>query len=312
MIKKCISCGATLNYTDEGKIGYTPKKDAKICERCFKLKNYSKRVEVDLKYSNDDIISLINKKAGQVIFVTDFLSLSKKVINIFNKLDKPKYLVINKCDYIPNSINKEKYIMWVKETYKVNDVILASAEKNYHIKELNNIIKEGKNTYICGFTNSGKSSLINSLMHLYGKSSNILASLMPNTTQDVIKVTLDTGIYLFDTPGFVSETIFDEKLYPKKYLKPITIQTKPQDIISVNNIIFIKTDNVVNSLTFYVSDKLNIKKYYKNDINFNREYKVNDNSDLLIEGLGFINVKKNCTILLSDYNADIEIRTSSF
>ena len=312
MIKKCISCGAVLNFTDEGKIGYTPKKDAKICERCFKLKNYNKKVDVELKYSNDEIITLINKKAEQIIFVTDYLSLSKKVVSIFNKLNKPKYLVINKCDYIPNSINKEKYISWVKDSYKVDNVILLSTLSGYRINELNNIIKECKNTYICGFTNSGKSSIINALCKINGKTSNILSSLMPNTTLDVIKVSIDTAVYLFDTPGFIGTTDFNESLYPKKYLKPITIQTKANDIININDMLYIKTDSIENSFTFYISDKLSVKKYYKDNIDFINEYKISDNSELFIEGLGFINIKKNCTILLSKYSANIETRNSSF
>ena len=314
MIKKCIGCGATIQYIDENMPGYTPKKDAKICQRCFKLKNYNEKVITKLNYSNEDIISILNEKADRVFFVTDFISLSNNVINLFNKIKKDKYLVINKTDFIPKSINKEKYISWIKEEYKVsNNIILVSAIKKHNLNELNNRIKECKNSYICGYTNSGKSTIINELCSINGKSSSILSSLMPNTTLDVIKVNLDSENWVYDTPGFILENEFNEIYYPKSYLKPITIQTKPNDLININNLLYVETDNIVNSYTFYVSDKLNIKKDYKYDKKEeSKEFLVDDNSELYLENIGFINIKKKSTIKIYKFNGYIEVRKSCF
>ena len=210
MIKTCPGCGSTIQYKDPQKVGYSPKKDAKLCERCFKLKNYNKREIIDLKYQNDDIIALLKNKDGAIFFITDFLNISRKVIETFKKINHHnKYLVINKIDYIPKSITKEKYIDYIKETYKIkNDVILISALKKTNLTSFLNKIKEYKNSYICGYTNSGKSTIINELCRLCGKNSNILSSLMPNTTLDLIKIRLDENIHIFDTPGFINEFEF--------------------------------------------------------------------------------------------------------
>ena len=314
MIKKCLGCGSTLQYSDESLPGYTPKKDSKICQRCFKLKNYNEKVMTKLSYDNDDIINILNEKADRVFFITDFISLSKKVIDLFNKVNKEKYLVINKTDFIPKSINKEKYVAWIKDEYQVKEnIILLSAIKKYNLNELNNRVKECKNSYICGYTNSGKSTIINELCNLNGKTSNILSSLMPNTTLDVIKVSLDKENWIYDTPGFIIETDFNEDCYPKNYLKPITIQTKENDIININNMFYIETDEIVNSFTFYVSDKLNIKKEYKyNRSDDYKEYSVDDNSELYLENIGFINIKKKAKIKIYLFNGYTEVRHSSF
>ena len=313
MIKKCPGCGATLQYSDENKIGFSPKKDAKLCERCFKLKNYNQKKIIDLKYSNDDIINLLNSNADNVLFITDFLNLSQNVIDIYKSLKVDnKTLIINKTDYIPKSINKEKYINWIKDIYRISgSVVLASAEKDYNIRVINNLLLENKKNYICGFTNSGKSSIINKLGLLNNKNTSILTSLMPNTTLDIIKIKLGDNKYIFDTPGFVSENEFDEKLHPKKFLKPITLQLKPNDIVSINNQIFIKSDKD-NSLTFYMSNDLNIKKVFNNDLSLENKIKINDNSELLIDGYGFVNIKKSCMVKTNLDNQKIEIRTSMF
>ena len=75
MIKTCPGCGSTIQHKNPNQVGYSPKKDAKLCERCFKLKNYNKREVVELKYNNDDIINLISGKEGAIFFITDFLNL---------------------------------------------------------------------------------------------------------------------------------------------------------------------------------------------------------------------------------------------
>ena len=311
MTNICPGCGSLIQYKDPEKIGYSPKKDAKLCERCFKLKNYNKREIIKLKYSNDDIIQLINSHEGSVFFITDFLNVSNHVINMFKKINHHnKFLVINKIDYIPNSISKEKYIEYIKNTYNIkNDIILVSALRSINIGSLLNKIKEYKNSYICGFTNSGKSAVINEICKILGKKSNILSSLMPNTTLDFIKIRLDEGSYIYDTPGFICNYEFNEEFFPKKFIKPITIQSKKDDVINLGNEIFIKCDNE-NSFTFYVSNQLPVKKIYKIDCSISQEVVIDDNSDLIIYGYGFVNIKKKSKILIN--TKDYEIRKSMF
>ena len=199
MIKKCVGCGSVLQDKNHDAFGFTPDIKNKYCERCFKLKNYNEKKVVNLKYTNDEIIALLNKKATSVFFVTDFINISKYVIDVFNSIKVNKFLVINKVDYISKDIKKEKYINYIKETYSISSpILLVSALKKYNLNELNNKIALSKNSYIAGFTNSGKSSLVNSLLLLNNKKSLILESLMPNTTLDVIKVKLNEETWIYN------------------------------------------------------------------------------------------------------------------
>ena len=313
MTNICPGCGSTLQYTDSNKVGYTPKKDAKLCERCFKLKNYNEKKVINLEYNNEDIINLLNSSAKTIFFITDFLNLSKKVINIYKKISvHNKYLVINKIDYIPISINKDKYISFIKSNYDINDeVILVSAERNFNIRVINNILDNCKDAYVCGFTNSGKSTIIKKIGELNNKEIPVLTSLMPNTTLDVIKIKLDNNKYIYDTPGFINNDDFDEVLYPKKFLKPVTLQIKENDIVSINNKIFIKTDKE-NSFTFYMSNDVDIRKVYSVETNLNNELIVKENSDFVISNYGFINIKNPCNLITNLNNDNIEVRSSMF
>ena len=312
MIKTCPGCGSVMQYSDPQKIGYSQKKDAKLCERCFKLKNYNKKETIQLKYNNEDIINLISNKEGAIFFITDFLNISNKVIDTFKKINHHnKYLVINKIDYIPKSIIKEKYVEYIKNTYKIkNDIILVSAIKRLNLVSLSNKIKEYKNSYICGYTNSGKSTIINEICKINNKNSNILSSLMPNTTLDLIKIRIDENIHIFDTPGFINDYEFNEETFPKKFISPITLQTKENDIINVNNNILIKTDQANNSFTFYMSNLLTIKKVYKIDEEKFIDIEIKENSDLILYGYGFINIKNRCVLKINTQN--YEIRKSMF
>lgn len=313
MTNICPGCGSTLQYTDSNKVGYTPKKDAKLCERCFKLKNYNEKKVINLEYNNEDIINLLNNSAKTIFFITDFLNLSKKVIDIYKKISaNNKYLVINKIDYIPISINKDKYISFIKSNYDINDeVILVSAERNFNIRVINNILDNCKDAYVCGFTNSGKSTIIKKIGELNNKEIPVLTSLMPNTTLDVIKIKLDNNKYIYDTPGFINNDDFDEVLYPKKFLKPVTLQIKENDTISINNKIFIKTDKE-NSFTFYMSNDVDIRKVYSVETNLNNELMVKENSDFVISNYGFINIKNPCNLITNLNNDNIEVRSSMF
>lgn len=313
MTNICPGCGSTLQYTDSNKVGYAPKKDAKLCERCFKLKNYNEKKVINLEYNNEDIINLLNNSAKTIFFITDFLNLSKKVIDIYKKISvHNKYLVINKIDYIPISINKDKYISFIKSNYDINDeVILVSAERNFNIRVINNILDDCKDAYVCGFTNSGKSTIIKKIGALNNKEIPVLTSLMPNTTLDVIKIKLDNNKYIYDTPGFINNDDFDEVLYPKKFLKPVTLQIKENDIVSINNKIFIKTDKE-NSFTFYMSNDVDIRKVYSVETNLNNKLMVKENSDFVISNYGFINIKNPCNLITNLNNDNIEVRSSMF
>lgn len=86
--------------------------------------------------------------------------------------------------------------------------------------------------------------------------------------------------------------------------------------INIEDKIIISQTKSSNSFTFYMSNSLNINKIYNTVkfINFSqKEYQIANNSDLVIKGVGFINIKKATTLIIySDYQDLIEIRPSLF
>ena len=107
-----------------------------------------------------------------------------------------------------------------------------------------------------------------------------------------------------------------ERINPKCFLKPVTYQTKNNTSLTIENKIKIIPGNL-NSLTFYMSNQIKIIKNFEKDIFLNDKafstYKIEENSDLVIKGIGFINIKKACTLkVYSEYQNLIEIRKSMF
>lgn len=319
-MNKCLGCGIVIQNNNSEELGYSPKKDAKYCERCFRVKHYGEAKLVSLPKEQKAIIKEINKKANFVFFILDVLNITSEVINTYKEITAPKVLVVNKVDTFPKSLRREMVESFLREYYGVNDkIIFASALKGYGIKEIKNIILENNYTYLVGYTNSGKSSLINALKKEYKTEENITTSIIPNTTIDFIKIKLDNNT-IIDSPGFIyKSSVFNNKdlnLIKKTNIKnsihPVTYQIKENDKILIEDIIRIDSSSV-NSYTFYMSNNLHIKKIYKDVLveKSAKVYELDSNKDVIIKGLGFINIKKPTILTIYSKDLDlIEIRDS--
>lgn len=319
-MSKCLGCGTIIQNTNSEELGYSPKKDALYCERCFRQKNYSEAKLVSLPKDKKDIINEINKKANYCLFITDVLNITSEVINTFKDISVPKVLVINKVDAFSKSLRKESVKNHLNNYYGVSEkIIFASATKGIGIHEIKNIVSGNNYTYLVGFTNSGKSSLINRLRKEFGSKEVITTSIIPNTTIDFIKIKLEEYT-IVDSPGFsYDSSIYNDsdlnlikKTNIKNSIHPVTYQIKENDKLIIEDIIRIDTSEK-NSFTFYMSNNLRIKKIYKPCLEElpSKIYDITGNKDLIIKGLGFINIKKPTTlkIFIGDTNL-IEIRDS--
>ncbi len=327
MNRKCIGCGVVLQSENEKEKGYVRKDkldSAKYCERCFKINNYNMKSVTELKNINSYILDIVNKKAKYVYFMIDFLNINTETINTFKKINCPKTLIISKLDVIPKSIKCQKITAFLKEQYGINEkVIYQSSHKDTNTNIVVSNIKSSpvKEAYILGYTNAGKSTLINTLIE--GKEKLTTSNNM-NTTIDFMKVKIG-DITIYDSPGFTYENTFYnkeefeliKKSTPRSFLKPITHQTKDIANLIIENKMSIKTSNN-NSITFYLSNDINIDKVFDNETKrlLNKpeiELKIDDNTDLIIKSLGFINIKKKTILKIRIDNKDIlETRPSIF
>lgn len=301
---KCIGCGVTL--TDNPNLeGYTSNLNNNLCERCFRIRNYNDYkmvVKDNAEYIN--ILKNINEKDDLVILVVDLLNISDKLSEINKYLNNKVLLVLTKCDLIPSN-NEEKFIEFFKQYhFNIVDTIVISSYNNYHFDLLLEKIHEHKKSdkiYIVGYTNAGKSTMINKLLYNYSDNVEyITTSNLPSTTLNTIEIKLN-DLTIVDTPGLLDNSIVNyinsdllKKIIPKKRIKPITYQIKGSQTITVEDIL--KINCCDNNITLYMSNNLTINRYYKNieKMNNYKKYSLNvkEGEDIVILGLGFIHVSK--------------------
>lgn len=326
MSKKCLGCGAILQSDKEKEKGFVPKtklKDAKYCERCFKITNYNFKTVTELPNINNYLLEEINKNAKFVYFMVDFLNINNEVLNTYNNIKVPKQLVISKTDIIPKSIKHNNIQNWLSNVYGIDKIIFQSTKKKMSTNHLIRLMEEQniKEAYLVGYTNSGKSTLVNELLNINGIKQHITTSSIPNTTIDFIKLKLPNGIKVIDSPGFTyQKTIYDKdnfdlikRINGRNIIKPLTIQYKKNSSIVIEDTYKVSC-NIDNSLTFYYNSEINITKDFKNKIESKKEIKLDipENSDLIIKTFGFINIKKPCIITTNINEELLEVRKSMF
>lgn len=295
---KCVGCGIKLQEKDKNELGYTPNLNNELCERCFKLKNYNILTNKGINIDNDKLINKINELNTCVLFLVDFINLDSEVIDAYKKIKSKKTLIITKADIIPKNIKYQKLIQNIKNIYDIKeDLILTSSKTKLNIKTITKICLEEKNICLAGFTNAGKSSLINALV-----GSDITVSKKSNTTQDFIKLNVD-GINIYDAPGFMSN--INRENIPRSIIRPITYQFPSKHYLLIQDI---KLNILENSnFTIYVGNEANIIRRKENE-NVECKIIVPKNSDVIIKGFCFINFKNTCMISLN--TKDYEIRPS--
>lgn len=328
--KHCQGCGIKLQDENMLQEGYTANLENKLCQRCFRIKNYGD-YQVVTK-SNEEYINILKEvgtKKDLVLYVADLLNLEKDITEIRQYLKNKMILVLNKKDVLPKSVSQEK-IMHYFENMEVpfEKIIVVSVEKNENIDELLKQIKlyqTSNEVYVVGHTNAGKSTLINKLIKNYSTNTQELTiSPLPSTTLNTVKIAINDYLTLIDTPGLVDNTSLVnyvdtktlKKITPKKEIKPKTYQLKKGQSLLVENLLRLDyQEGEKNSVTFFISNDLKVKRIAarRQDLKdqTKRTYQMKYEEDLCINGLGFIKiVNKGIFDIYLDQNIDIFTRKS--
>lgn len=325
MNRKCIGCGATLQSQDKNKPGYIIETldNPKYCMRCFRIIHYNDKMPIELENINNLVLDKVNKDKALKFFLIDLLNINKETINTFNQIKGNKILLLGKMDIIPKSIKKQRIIDFLNTEYGIKDKIdFVSSKKNYNTGFIYKILEENnlEKAYVLGYTNSGKSNLINELCKKMDRDVIITTSNIPNTTLDFLDIDIEDK-HIIDTPGFnLDNTFYNsaefdliDRINPKVVMSPLTYQLKEDTRIVIEDRLSIQSDKK-NNITLYMSDRIKIDKYFKDKITGQvKEIKVPANSDIVIKGLGFINVKKESIFKITGEKLDlVEIRKSMF
>jgi len=281
----CIGCGARIQTEDPSQPGYVPaaslEKEQVICRRCFRLKHYNEVQDVAL--TDDDFLKILNgigNTTGLIVKIVDIFDFNGSWLPGIHRFigGNDVLLVGNKVDLLPKSINHNRLKNWLQQQakdlgLKPIDVALVSAENGLYIKEVMELIehyRKGKDVYVIGCTNVGKSTFINRIIREgTGEENIITTSYFPGTTLDMIEIPLDDGKSIFDTPGIINHHQMahfvrkkDLKLItPKKEIKPKVYQLNEQQTLFFGGLArfdFIKGKRA--SFVCYLSNELQIHR----------------------------------------------------
>lgn len=327
--KYCQGCGVLLQNENLQREGYTNDLKHDICQRCFRMKNYGD-YQIVTKSNEEflDILDSVNKTGDLVLHIVDLVNLDKDLSAIRKVVSNPTILVLNKKDVLPKSVKESKILDYINSLeLDYIETIVISANKNYNIDLLMSKIKKHKksnNVYVIGRTNTGKSSLINRLIHDYSElDSELTISPLPSTTLDMVKVDLNKELTLIDTPGLIDRgnitNYFDgkeiKKLVNKKEIKPKTYQIKKGQCLIIENVVRVDyADGEKNSFTLYVPNGLKVKrmnglKHDKLKDLSKSTYELKYREDLVINGLGWIKVVEKGTLeVYVDKNVEVFTR----
>jgi len=206
---KCEGCGVKLQDINKTALGYSTDISKSLCERCFRIRNYNEYKTV-VKDNKDyiNIIKEINNTDDLVILVVDLFNISSNLEEISKYINNNILLVLTKRDILPKSCYDEKFKEYFNRfDLNILDTVIISSIKNYNLDELFNKINQYKTSnrvYVVGFTNSGKSTMINKIIYNYSDNNTVITtSNLPSTTIDSIEVKVSDNLILIDTPGLL-------------------------------------------------------------------------------------------------------------
>lgn len=329
MTKKCNGCGAILQVNDVNKDGYVKAENydiSTLCERCFKIRNYGEYKQVN-KTNNDflPILEEINKTNDLVLLVVDLFNISNGIELLQQYISNRVLLVLTKRDILPLSVYDEKLKDFFKNIHmNIVDTVLVSSLKNINFDELMDKIytyKTSKSVYVVGYTNAGKSTMINKIIYNYFNTDiKITTSMLPSTTLNSIEIKLSDDLTIVDTPGILNEgdisNFIDVKtlkrITPKREIRPITYQVKTPQTIFIEDLVRMDIEES-NSVTMYISNSLRVERTFKvtDKLSNLEKYQFNlkKNQDIVISGLGFFKfVKEGIVTIYTLQGVDVFLR----
>lgn len=345
MDRYCFGCGALLQTEEPTAIGYVTKnalsKEEVLCKRCFHIRNYND--SLDIKLNSDDfykVLENISDSEALVVLIVDVFDFNGSMINGLNRFVQNDIIMLgNKFDLLPRSVKKGKVVNWMKKEAKeqglvVQDACVVSAHSGFNLKGALAMIetyRNGRDVYIVGCTNVGKSTFINKLLTEFTDMEEgvLTTSNFPGTTLECVEIPLDESSAIIDTPGIINEeqmvhyveTKEYKKIIPKTIMRPTIYQIdKAQSIVMENVAIIDVVTDLKMSVVCYYSEQLNMHrtkyinkrnfmeknadKFFIDDThkNFKRNtFNVSDGDDIVISGLGWFKFTGEATINVHTY-----------
>lgn len=228
----CEGCGSLLQTQHPDKPGYVPpaalEREHAVCKRCFRIRHYNEVAKVE--HDPEEYLGMLQKigdRQALVVQVVDLFDFSGSWIPGLQRHTggNPILILGNKLDLFPKSVKIQRLKEWVyamagEQGIQPVDVILTSAAKGYCFDEVAQGIEKhrrGRDVFVTGTANVGKSTLINRLLKEYGGGEEVITtSPYPGTTLDTIHIPLDDGREIVDMPGIVRQDRMSEWVEPEE------------------------------------------------------------------------------------------------
>jgi len=282
---KCSGCGAALQSDDPGAPGYVPPRARErfpvVCQRCFRMKHYNEASGVTP--DQDQFLRMlggIGHTDGLVVHIVDLFDFEGSLIGGLARFvgRNPILLAANKIDLLPASVNPNRIRNWVQRRAKEEglrpvDTVLVSAKNGTGVDRLAEAMeahRRGRDVYMVGAANAGKSSLVNRLIRDFSEpDAEVTVSAYPGTTLDLIRIPLESGGAVVDTPGILFDFRLTEvapksalpQLVPDRPLRPATYQLDPGQTLFFGALVrFDYVEGGHRPFTCYTSPKLPIHR----------------------------------------------------
>ncbi len=276
-------------------------------------------IDFESSFTNE-IIDLLEDKT--ILALINKIDLLPSYIHI-SEVSKWVNYYFNENNFFPSDIA----FVSAEKKYGVNGIFrkIQYIAKNILKKKLDTKIKIA----IMGVSNVGKSRLINLLLD---KNSSTVSKFSGTTKKNIknIKNTKEFKLEIIDTPGLIPDGRLSDllnsdmsyKLVPSGEISRKTYRLKEKMVFMMSNLAYFevlsnpknknssivsvyaskevkfhvtnknKVDELYSNLNFFnLLDEENYEKYNKNEF-ITREYTIDENEDLVISGLGYIEVKR--------------------
>ena len=276
-------------------------------------------IDFESSFTNE-IIDLLEDKT--ILALINKIDLLPSYIHI-SEVSKWVNYYFNENNFFPSDIA----FVSAEKKYGVNGIFrkIQYISKNILKKKLDTKIKIA----IMGVSNVGKSRLINLLLD---KNSSTVSKFSGTTKKNIknIKNTKEFKLEIIDTPGLIPDGRLSDllnsdmsyKLVPSGEISRKTYRLKEKMVFMMSNLAYFevlsnpknknssivsvyaskevkfhvtnknKVDELYSNLNFFnLLDEENYEKYNKNEF-ITREYTIDENEDLVISGLGYIEVKR--------------------
>ncbi|WP_339063810.1 ribosome biogenesis GTPase YqeH [Tepidibacillus marianensis] len=286
-MKYCEGCGVELQTADKNKAGYIPssalEKENLICQRCFRIKNYNEVIPIQMDENEFlKILNSIGETNSYVVQIVDLFDIDGTLIfGLPRFIGKNPYIILaNKIDLFPKAMNQERIKQWLRRYLNdyglyPEEIFLISAEKNIGFDDVIDYLafeRGNRDVFVVGATNVGKSSFINQLIKRQQEEEDYLeltTSRYPGTTLNIVRIPLDDGHDLIDTPGIVNHKRLSEWVDPKtlkaispnKTVKPKVYQLNGEQTLFFGGLARIDQVNQArNNFVCYLSNAMEIHR----------------------------------------------------